>query len=55
MPVILALRRLRQENLEFEASLGYITRACLKKTNRQNSYGGENIYIYLNNRSLIDN
>jgi hypothetical protein len=31
MPTILALRRLRQEGLKFKASLGYITRPCLKK------------------------
>jgi hypothetical protein len=31
MPVTLALRRLRQEGLESEASLSYIARSCLKK------------------------
>jgi hypothetical protein len=30
-PVIPGLRRLRQENHEFQASLGYIVRACVKK------------------------
>jgi hypothetical protein len=31
MPVILALRKLKQENSEFQASLGYMVRPCLKK------------------------
>jgi hypothetical protein len=37
MPEIPVLRKLRQEDLKFEASLGYIVRHCLKK---------KKIYIY---------
>jgi hypothetical protein len=33
--VIPALRRQRQEDLEFKASLGWKVRLCLKKTNKQ--------------------
>jgi hypothetical protein len=33
MPAISALRRLKQEDLKFKASLGYISRLCLKTKN----------------------
>jgi hypothetical protein len=35
-PAILALRRLRQEDHKFQASLDYIARSCLKKKNQNN-------------------
>jgi hypothetical protein len=36
MPVIPALRRLRQENYEFKASWGCIARLCLKTNHKKN-------------------
>jgi hypothetical protein len=36
MPVISALQRFREEDCEFQASLGYIVRCYLKNRNKQN-------------------
>jgi hypothetical protein len=35
MPIIPAMGKLRQEDHEFEASLGYIGRPCFKQTNKK--------------------
>jgi hypothetical protein len=34
-PLILALRRLRQENFEFKASLGFLARSCQRRRRRR--------------------
>jgi hypothetical protein len=39
MFIILALRRLRQKDHEFEASLAYIVKSCLKKERRKERMG----------------
>jgi hypothetical protein len=50
MPVIPALRKLRKEDCEFKASMGYIARPCLKtqrgreKENEKNSQNGRKIF-----------
>jgi hypothetical protein len=45
--VIPALRRLKQEDLKFEAILGYIVRSHLKKTNNNYIYIHTYMYIYV--------
>jgi hypothetical protein len=42
-PVISALQRLRQKDLGFKASLGYIARPCLKRRKKKK----KKIYIYI--------
>jgi hypothetical protein len=51
--VILALGRLRQEDLEFEASLGNIVRLCLKKQTSKQTKLHDN--IPMNNDTKITN
>jgi hypothetical protein len=41
MPVIPALRRLRQEDLKFEAGVGYTARPCHKKEEKRGGEGRE--------------
>jgi hypothetical protein len=44
MPVILILRRLKQEHSKFEASLGYIVRFYIKK--KQENGGRKEIVVF---------
>jgi hypothetical protein len=41
-PLLSALRRLRQEDHEFEVSPSYIVRPCLKKTNKKTKIEQQN-------------
>jgi hypothetical protein len=45
-PVIPAPRRLRQENQEFHASLGYFARACLKKPKPSNQTKNPKAFVW---------
>jgi hypothetical protein len=39
MPIIPALSRVRQDDLEFKASLGYTVRPCLKNLKKKRKIG----------------
>jgi hypothetical protein len=47
MPVIPALKRLRQEDHEFKAIFDYIMRAYLKKSNEGTDFSGSHLYTQL--------
>jgi hypothetical protein len=55
MPVIPALRRLRQEDCKFKVSLAYIVRPCLKKLVQKNTgkFGLTAFQIFINYVSPI--
>jgi hypothetical protein len=38
-PIVLALGRLRHDDLKFKSSLGYIVRSCLKNKQQQTPQG----------------
>jgi hypothetical protein len=46
MTSILPLRRLRQEDLEFQANLGQIERGCLKKEKENNDNKRTGVHLF---------
>jgi hypothetical protein len=48
MPTIPVLRRLSQEYHEFESTLGYIVKSCLKQTNDRNRNRKYKIKVVVN-------
>jgi hypothetical protein len=46
MTIIPALERVRQEDLEFEASLDFIGRPCLKKEKKKIQIGGKTSNVH---------
>lgn len=52
-PVITGLERLRQENLQFEASLGYISETLSQKTRKNQPKNQKNPGILLHGSGLL--